>query len=643
MFVLLVVGVFARAVHLQILRSEDLASMARDQYERAHEIAARRGAVLDAHGLPLAVSVDVDSVFVDPLKSNPDDAAALASALGLKTIDVRKRLSGRGRFAWIKRRITAEESEAVSRLALPGVHMVKESRRFYPQRELASNLLGFVGLDNEGLEGLERVYDEVLRGTPQEVRALRDVRGARLFAEPGIPSGALAGATVELTIDSAIQLAAERALAKMVTRVEAEGGMVIALEPSTGAVLALASYPTFNPNAPGDAKAGARRNRAVVDTYEPGSTIKPFVVAAALAERVIRPGEKFETTGGRLTLGRSTIRDSHKPKTETITLEELIATSSNVATARIGLSLGRERLVGWLEKFGFGERLDAGLPGEGKGVLQDPRRMGDVAVATTSFGQGMTATPLQVAAALGVLANGGQLMRPFLVRRVVAADGEVLLDRRPEPIRQVVPPEIARHVATLMTAVTRKGGTGTLAAIPGFEVAGKTGTAQKAEPGKRGYSADKRFSSFMGFVPAEAPKVAIFVGIDEPKTDRYGGVVAGPVFREVAEEALRQLGVLVPQSSPGVLQDVLAALESTARPSPAPAIVEVGFVDEAAAGELQRVPDLRGLSARAALRLLSARGLEAEVEGSGRVTSQQPPPGGTVNAGARVKLVLKAG
>jgi len=650
LFLLPPAAILARAVQLQVQQGDRLAGMARDQYLRELELTPRRGLVTDAHGAPLAASAEADSVFVDPSAAKDLPVERLAKALHLDAGFVRRRASGKGSFAWLKRRVSPGEAEAVRGLRLEGVGNVKEFRRFYPQRELASHVVGFVGIDNDGLEGAERAWDHALRGSLLEVRAIRDARGAQLLQEPGVPSAALSGATVELSIDSAIQHAAEQALARGVAKANARAGMIVVMDPHTGAVLALANHPTYNPNAPGS-DLDSRRNRAVNDTYEPGSTVKVFTMAGALADGAVRPDTRVEVGDGKLPIGRRTIRDSHRPPAPELTATEVLSLSSNVGAARIGLRLGPARLSAWLRAFGFAERTGVGLPGEPRGQLQDPERMKDIGTATTAFGQGMSATPLQVTTALCAVANGGRLLRPYVVQRVVQADGTPLLERKPEVVREVIAPATARTLAGMMVAVTRKGGTGTLAALPGFDVAGKTGTAQKPDPLTRGYSADRRFSSFMGFAPAQRPRVAVFVGLDEPKGDVYGGLVAAPVFREVAAEALRQLGVEPDGVGVGALDVAIAqkrlerAASDAARPSD-PLVAEDELGDEGElppAGDGAIVPDLTGLSMRAAMRLLHERGLEADPSGTGRALSQEPKAGRTVARGTKVRVVLNEG
>jgi len=368
---------------------------------------------------------------------------------------------------------------------------------------------------------------------------------------------------------------------------------------------------------------------------------------------VVTPETLIDVSGGALHIGRKTIHDSHHPEHNAEPVREVLAKSSNVGAARIGLMLGAHKLVSWLKAFGFSERTGIGLPAEARGVLQNPARMGEIATATTSFGQGMTASAVQIAAALAAIANDGRLMRPYVVQKVMQADGEVLLDRKPELIREVVSPEVAHALTKMMVGVTQKGGTGTKAAIAGIDVAGKTGTAQKADPITHAYGG-KRFASFMGFAPAADPKIAIYVAFDEPQGEKYGGDVAAPVFKAVTTAALLQLGV-----APATPEQVLTAQKSVKGPSvaAAPAKAETEELDEgfedvssdsgddtdalvSSAGGLTIVPDVKGCSARGSLRLLHGRALEVDLDGSGRVMSQRPEPGRQVPIGTHVRVSL---
>jgi cell division protein FtsI (penicillin-binding protein 3) len=660
-FSLLLAVVLGRAAQLQLFQGDRLAEWARDQYVRSIELQPRRGPIVDAHNRSLAASVEAESVYVDPkeFKKLPDGTQLnlerqLAKTLSLEKDTLHRHLTGAGAFAWLKRRISPVETEALRKISLEktGIKTVREYQRYYPQKQLAAHVIGLVGIDNDGLDGVERVQNEAIKGESVELASVRDAHGKMLLQEAGLSAAIPEGATVQLTIDSTIQQATEDALRQGMARTKAIGSMAVVMDPRTGAILALANAPTFNPNAPGEMD--SRRNRAVTDTYEPGSVMKCFVLSGAIADGVVTPQTPIEVTGGRLQIGRKTIRDSHAPHTNMETVTEVLAVSSNVGAARVGLRLGPERVVAWLKSFGFGERTKIALPGEGRGILQDPKHMGDIGTATTSFGQGMTASALQVTTALSALANDGRLMRPFIVRKIVQTDGEVLLDQQPEFLRQAVPPEAAHALAEMMTHVTNKGGTGTQAAIPGFRVAGKTGTAQKADPRTHTYGS-KRFASFMGFVPAEDPKLAIYVAFDEPVGDVYGGLVAAPVFREIATAALLQLGVTAagvdPLQEPAPVKGHVAPAKKETAPVSDEHYDEDDDLPEAsddvaaAAGTGGAVvPDLRGLSAREALKTLFEHQFEADLEsGSGRVVSQRPEPGRAVMHGTKVHVVLEAG
>lgn len=658
--VLLGLGVvMARAVNLQVVQSDRLGSMARDQWIRQIELTPRRGPIVDAAGVPLAVSVESDSFFLDPSIAEGLPVKELAAALQVEPSFIAAKMKEKRSFTWLVRRAGPGISDAVralknskdldadARRALRAVGTVGEFSRFYPQKHVASHLLGFVGMEDRGLEGLELEFDALLKGESRERAALRDVTGQRLLTEPAVPSAALVGARVQLTIDSALQHAVEQSLAKGVTAAKAKSGVAVVIEPDSGAILAMATWPRFNANV--RASAAERRNRVVTDAWEPGSTLKCFTWAAVLADGLATPETRVEVGDGKLRFGRTTIGDSHRPEAPVITVTEALAQSSNVAIAKMAIRMGPERLVWWLERFGFGSRTELSLPGEARGRLQNPARMGDVAVATTSFGQGMTATPLQMAMALGAIANGGRLMKPVLVRRVSAADGTVILDAKPELVRQLFAPEVAHAVARMMVSVTTRGGTGTRGAIAGVEVAGKTGTAQKVDPIAGGYSKDKRFGSFAGFAPANTPRVAVFVGIDEPAGDSvYGGVVAAPVFREITEEALRRMGVAFDTTGQALEKARRERLTSAAAADSLSHFVE-GFVDDgedelatlqALAEGGSRVPDVRGKSARVARRMLAQKGFDVEIHGTGKVVAQQPAAGATGYMSDTVSLTL---
>jgi cell division protein FtsI (penicillin-binding protein 3) len=639
------VTVACRAVQLQVVRRDALASQARDQYVREIELKPRRGPILDRNGVTLAADVEADSVFVDAeeleARGKPGDVGRLARALGIDAAQLERRVAKGGRFAWAKRRVSPAESAAVRTLKLPGVGFVKEFRRYYPGRDVAGQLLGAVDDTGAGLEGIERLHDAALKGQPVRVPGLRDARGMLSLGAPPVPSEALVGGRVELSIDQGLQAVAEEALARTVEKAHAHAGMLVALDPATGEVLALANAPRYNPNSP-KRSAELLRNRAVLDSFEPGSTMKTFTLAGALDARAIREEEWIDCEMGRLRIGKHVIHDHHglaaaQPAT-------ILAASSNVGAAKIGQRLGRDALRKAFLSFGFGERIGVGLVGEPRGVVAYPRA--EIAVATMSFGQGVTATPLQITAAMGAIANRGVLMRPILVKRVVerhgnekGAEDRVVVEARPAPVRQVVSERTAATLARwLEGVVVEKEGTGKKARVDRWRAAGKTGTAQKADPVTGGYSRDKRFSSFVGFAPAQAPRIVVGVFIDEPKGEVYGGEVAAPVFKEVVEWAMKSFGIPPTEPPP----PPPAHIARRAPTSPAAEVEEEPdpVEDRPLAPGAVAVPVLAGMPARGALRTLEHAELLGEVSGTGRVSGQHPAPGQVVPRGTLVRFTL---
>lgn len=639
-------AVAAQAVKLQVVQADRLRGHGEDQWRRFVELPPRRGAITSRNGELLAASADAPSVGASPAalqRLGSADQARLARALGMDLEQLRRRAQRGSKFVWLKRRIGPDEAKAVQALGLDAVALFQEPRRYYPAKTLAAQLVGFVGDDGEGLEGIEKAYDDVLQGDGARVASVRDARGRSVLSEAPGPEALLAGAQVELALDGGLQLIAEQALGKAVAQARAASGVLVAMDPRTGEVLALAQAPGFNPNLP--RKGGLLRNKAVLDTFEPGSTFKIFTVAGALDSGVLMPTDTIDCEQGAYRIGGHVIHD-HKGLGRA-SAARILAASSNIGAAKIGARLGRERLRQTLLAFGFGERTGTEIPGEPRGAVPFPKA--EITLATMSFGQGVAATPLQITAAVAAIANGGTLMKPILVRRVVdAGTGAVLSRNDPTPIRRAVSRETALQLSRWLEGVVSDAdGTGKRARIPGWRVAGKTGTAQKADPLTHRYSVDKRFSSFVGFAPAEAPRLAVGVFVDEPRGDVYGGEVAAPVFREVVEHALKSMGV-----PPSGEADELAAAGGPAEPEPAPgrrpspadepppgATIEETAARADGEGGVA-VPALAGLPARVALRRLEEAELTGEVTGSGRVTGQSPRPGQVVDRGARVRLVL---
>ena len=631
--------VLMRAAFVQVFDRSRLSRLQRDQTKRELLFAPRRGLIEGRNGEPLAVTRDVDSVFVDPSAFETDKARALAAdalsrSLLMPRAKVLEKLSQQGKhFVWVKRKIDEPAAARVRALALDGVELVKEPKRIYPQRELAAQVLGFVG-EEAGQEGLERELDEMLRGKSQQVSATRDARG-NMVLEHGVPDPAeLTGATVTLTLDSAIQHVAERELDKAVRSAGAVGGWAIVLDVKSGAVLAMAGNPLFDSSKPGRDPL-LWRDRAVQDQLEPGSTIKSFVIARAFEEGVLKADELLYCEHGLWPHAGRKIHDTHP--VDWATPATVLRESSNICAAKIGERLGKEKLIAGLKAFGFGERTNVGLPGEAKGQLGDPARMAQITLDTTAFGQGMSATGLQEVVAMAAIANGGVLLTPYLVERVVAPDGSILEQGGRKEVRRVLSQETARTVTAMLEEVVEKG-TGTRAALADYRAAGKTGTAQKVDPIRGGYS-EKRLASFLGFAPADAPKVAILVVVDEPAgkgADVTGGMVAAPAWGNIARESLRQLGVMPAQSreaAPVHEEPILLAeasiLPSSEEPEP-----------EGRAPGRAVVPDVAGMPARTAARRLSQASLDADLHGSGRAVAQSPRAGAIVKRGARVKVTL---
>jgi cell division protein FtsI (penicillin-binding protein 3) len=645
--------------------------LAERQRQRRLHVTPKRGTIYDRNGAPLAESVEVPSVSLDAIEMLrgieeryvpmriQHYAERVAQALSLPVDEVVEKIGRRRRFAWLKRRVSEQEVEAVRALGdraqrhpIRGLVLEGEGRRFYPNRELAGPLLGFVAPDGEGKEGVELSLEHELRGKASEVRGLRDRSGRLIFSEGIEDEQALAGHNVVLTIDKAIQFTAERELTAALKTYEAIGGSIVVVDPATGEILAMASAPGYNPNDYSSSDPASRRNRGVVDRLEPGSTMKIFTMAAALAAKSVSPTATVYCEEGHMAIDNVVIHDTHSSKWLTPT--QILSLSSNIGTAKIALGLGEQRLYEGFRRFGFGDATGLPVPGESSGVLR-PRGRPWVQVETASaaFGQGISVTTLQLAMATAAVANGGRLMEPVLVKRITDSGGVTLSEASMRVRRDVVPGHVARLVSEMLVAVTEGEGTGVEAAIPGFRVAGKTATAQKVDPATGKYTDTHYVASFVGFVPAERPRLAIAVVLDEPMGGTYaGGSVAAPVFRRVGEMGLRYLGVTPRGSTPMKLSEiaaqaggdlaestyeVLSQARAAGAPAPSAAVTPSAPLKT---GEV-RMPDLSGLPAREAVKSVVALGLWASVEGTGRIARQEPPPGSVLAKGSTVKLVFE--
>jgi cell division protein FtsI (penicillin-binding protein 3) len=625
-------AVVVRLGHLQLVQGDDLRRLAERQYSRTLPLKPQRGPIFDRNGQPLAVSAEVQSIYALPgrIADRADLARKLAPRLGESPRELEERLQSDRPFVWVKRKIPPATAQAVLALRLPGIGALPESLRFYPNRELGAHVLGFVGFDDKGLEGVELAHDGVLGGEAGLALVERDALGREVTAQPTILQAPTPGQGLVLTIDAAVQYIAERELDAAVRMTGARSGMVLVLDPRTGEILAMAIRPTFNPNAYQSATAPEWRNRAITDPFEPGSTFKAILAAAALQEGVAQPDDRFYAEQGVITIANRQIRDWKKYGW--LSFREVLMFSSNVGAIKVGLALGRERYYKYMTAFGFGSLTGLGLPGESRGQLRAPSRWSGLSLATMSIGQEVSVTGVQILAAFGAIANDGRLMRPHVVRRVLDGEGRELRRIEPEAVRQVISPEAARELTRILTSVVAHG-TGHKAVIEGYAVAGKTGTAQKLDPATRTYSRKPGVLSFVGFVPADAPRVVILALLDEPKTVVWGSEAAAPIFAAVGGQVLRHLDVPPATGEPSVQ---IVRAPATAPPPPAVPATEAPVADPDGAV----MPDLIGKGLRPALALLAGLDVDVEIAGRGVVIRQDPPAGTVLAPGSACRLEL---
>ncbi|HSI95403.1 MAG: peptidoglycan D,D-transpeptidase FtsI family protein [Methylophilaceae bacterium] len=523
-----------RSVYLQAMHTDFLQQKGDARYSRVMTLSAHRGMITDRHGEPLAISTPVESIWASPPDVEADSAQIkkLAELLGIKQADLRKKLGRDRSFVYLKRRMPPPDAARVMQLAIPGIFMQREYRRYYPAAEVTAHLVGFTGIDDKGQEGMELVFQKWLSGKPGSRHVLKDRRGHIVedLEAVKVPQD---GHDLALSIDRNIQYLAHRELARAVEEHKAKAGAIVVLDAKSGEVLAMANQPVYNPNNPVKI-AGKSRNRAIVDIFEPGSTLKPFTAAAALEAGTFKAETKIETAPGFLRVGRATIHDAHPQGL--ITVSEVIQKSSNVGAAKMALSLQPQYLWSTFNQMGFGSPVNIGFPGEATGRLRPYKSWRPIEQATMSYGHGISLSLIQLARAYTVFANDGEI-RPVSLLKV-----------KEHPVgQQVFSASTARSVRDMLETVVQVGGTAPYAQVMGYRVAGKTGTAHKLDVG--GYAADRYVSSFVGMAPASNPRLIIAVMIDEPSGGKYyGGTVAAPVFSAVMAGALRQLAV--PQDAP---------------------------------------------------------------------------------------------
>ncbi|PYN99265.1 MAG: penicillin-binding protein [Candidatus Rokuibacteriota bacterium] len=632
-FVVAFGGVTARLGYLQIVRSGELLALAERQYARPITLEAQRGPIVDRNGAPLAASSPAESLFAQPRAvGDPVRVAArLAPIVKMSEEELHTALVSQRPFVWLKRRLPPAVAASVRALREPGLALVPEPLRLYPNRELAAHVLGFEGADG-GLEGIERAWNDTLAGTAGKAVVGRDALGREIEMQRVLQTPA-PGHGVMLTIDAHIQYVAEREVDAAYRRTNARAAMAVMMEPRTGDILALAIRPTFNPNTFLDVPSRDYwRNRAVTDPFEPGSTFKVILAAAALEEGVVQPADRIFGEYGAITIAKTTIHDWKKYGW--LTFSEVLQYSSNVGSIKVGLALGPERYYRYMTAFGFGRPTGVGLSGESRGQLREPPRWSALSLPTMSLGQEVSVTALQMVTAFGAVANGGTMMRPRLVKSVFDVNGRETRRFEPEAVRQVISAETARTLTSILTNVV-EAGTGHNAAIPGHQVAGKTGTAQKLDPATHRYSRAPGVLSFVGFAPADEPRFVMLVMLDEPKNEKWGSEAAAPIFSAIGREVLRYLDVPPRDTSP--IQIVIGPGQE----SVGGRVRLVSNADPPGDGATAPVmPDLRGRPLRQALATLAPLGVRVEVSGRGSVVKQSPAPGTPLGPGVTARLVL---
>jgi cell division protein FtsI/penicillin-binding protein 2 len=654
LILLWVAGIGARAVYLQVFQAEKYRADAIEQQSSFFDVVSRRGEILDRRLEELAISIGADSLLAAPSKiDNPRQTAELlASVLGQDQHDILRRLTSKRQSVLLARKLDAQQVQAVTRLELSGLSFQKETKRFYPGRELACHLLGFVGVDDEGLSGLEFLHEEELKG--HKAKVFIKINGKRQSIERLDDKTLPNGHSLVLNLDKSIQYSAEEILKETIRQTRARDGCVIVMDPNSGDILAMASFPVYDPNRYAGSREEDRRNRAILEIYEPGSTFKIVTMAAVLNENLADLDELVDCRVGTLRLAGKVYREA-KRSYGLLTVKQILAKSSNVGTIKLGLRLGDERLYSYIERFGFGAKTGVELPGEQSGLLRPPSQWSQVSIGAMSIGQEIGVTPIQMVRAISAIANGGYLVEPHLVGRTLDDRGELVRQTQAKRVRILNEATAAKMRDGLAMVVAE--GTGKAARLTGYSSAGKTGTAQKFIAGQ--YSHDKYVASYVGFAPLNDPRLAAIVVLNEPEGQYYGGLVAAPAFARIMERALLYLGV--PQDEPVPLEqkqtdDPATRVELVRNDAPAedpeeqpaetlaPDTLEetvLSLIEEspevtAAPSQVTvrtnsfEVPDFTGWSLRDVAREGARLGLKIRVSGTGVAVAQRPAPGSMV-------------
>ena len=529
-----------RLADLMIINHERLSIRAKQQHIKVEDIQVRRGIIFDRRGRDLALNLELESLYCDPetLNANNEDIKSLASLVSKEPRVILSKIPDEGRFAWIERKLEPSTAEKIRELNIDGLGFVTEAKRFYPKGELASHIIGFVGVDNQALEGVELKYDKYMKTTGGKVFLERDASGRTLSSGVNME---VKGNNVVLTIDEVLQRLVEKELDRAMGQWRAAAASAIMMDPFTGEILALANRPAYDPNRGGYAHNSEKRNRGITDLYEPGSTFKIIIGTGSLEENLVKPDSLFDVSRGSIEVGGKTIRDVHKYGV--LTFKEVIQKSSNVGSIMIGMRLGKEKVYKYAKLLGIGDKTGIDLPGEVSGLMHPPEKWSGTSPGAIPIGQEVAVTPLQILRAYSAIANGGFLVRPHVVSQIISPNGQVLASFRDREMKRVLSAKTAWTFKDILKSVTEEGGTGKSASVDGNEVAGKTGTAQMINPVTKRYSKEKYVSSFVGFVPVDKPRLAMIVVVYEPKGQIYGGVVAAPVFKNIATQALSYLNV----------------------------------------------------------------------------------------------------
>lgn len=630
---LLWAGLVFRSVYLQIIPNQRLAHRQHKQFQTAIMLEPRRGNLTDRNGKDLAASIAAYSVFVDPhIVKDPKKASRdLSSILKISSKNLYAKIKQKKkRFVWLSRKLDQETKDKIDALNIRGIGFIEESKRIYPNIEVLSQTLGFVGSNGAGLEGLELQFNDLLSGNNKKVEIKKDARGTPLILNGQLFLERQDGYDLQLTIDLEMQYVLEQELKNSLIEHEADSAVGIVLDATTSEILAMSSYPTFNANNFVKASSWLKRNRVVTDPFEPGSTMKTFTIATAIKEKIVNANSKIYGEKGKMQIADKWIRESdEKHAFEWLTVTEILEKSSNIGTTKIAFQLGDKKLHSSLKDFGFGEKISEDLPGESRGIFSKPPWRKHL-LSNISFGHGIAVTPLQMANAYAVIANGGVLHQPYIVKSIRDNRGEIFKDFEAKKIRRVLSEKQAGVMKKMLLAATSKQGTGYKANITGFSVAGKTGTAQKVNPNGLGYVKGEYVSSFAGFVPFEQPKYVIYIAVDSPKKQFYGSDVAAPLFSRIASYAMLRSGIAptIKQADNG---EILRKM---------PSKQQVALEKVQRLNDKEQMPDLIGLNLRESINLLRSKSVKLKIFGDGIVKKTLPDPGADIKSGQTVNLIL---